>query len=185
MPSLRMILPCLAVILPMPAFAAGSFTFNSPSIPHNGKLTHRQVYNGFGCKGENISPPLSWKNAPAGTQSFAITLFDPDAPTGSGWWHWIVVNIPATTSALDEGAGDPSGKRLPEGALQLQTDFGEAGYGGPCPPVGDKPHRYIFTIHALKTPKLEIASDASATLVGTMIRANQLGSAQFTAFYGR
>ena len=168
-----------------PAVLAQSFTLSSPTIKPNAKLTDEQVFNGFGCAGKNVSPALAWKGAPAGTKSFAVTVYDPDAPTGSGWWHWVVVNLPASVTSLPAGAGDPSGGQLPAGAQQVRTDFGQPGFGGACPPKGDKPHRYIFTVHALKTEKLEIPVDATAALAGYMINANRIGQASFTARYGR
>src|SRR5438105_15783798 len=120
---------------------AGKFTVTSTNISPGGKIADAQVYNSFGCKGGNVSPELSLNSAPAGTKSFAILMHDPDAPTGSGWWHWVVYNIPANVSSLPAGAGDPKKSLLPSGALEGRTDFGEPGYGGPCPPPG-KPHRY-------------------------------------------
>ena len=95
------------------------------------------MFAGFGCTGQNVSPELKWENIPAGTKSIAVTAYDPDAPTGSGWWHWVVVNLPADTNGLEKGAGTGDSKTLPEGALQVRTDFGAPGYGGPCPPEGD------------------------------------------------
>jgi Raf kinase inhibitor-like YbhB/YbcL family protein len=166
------------------AHGAG-FTLSSPTVKPNSKLTDAQVFNGFGCTGKNVSPGLKWSGAPAGTKSFAVTLYDPDAPTGSGWWHWVVFNIPASATELPEGAGTADGKGLPAGATQGRTDFGAAGFGGACPPQGDKPHRYIFTVYALKTEKLEVPADGSAALVGFMINANRIGKATFTAKYGR
>src|SRR2546429_5877659 len=100
---------------------------------------------GFGCAGNNQSPHLAWPEAPAGTKSFAITCFDPDAPTGSGFWHWLVVNIPPNVTELAVDAGNPKSGKLPKGALQTRTDFGAPGYGGPCPPARGHPHRYLFT----------------------------------------
>ncbi len=165
--------------------AAAQFTLTSPSIRNGGTIGLDHVFSGFGCTGKNISPALSWSGAPAGTKSYAITMYDPDAPTGSGWWHWTVVNIPATVTSLPAGAGDPKAGTLPKGAVQGRTDFGAPGYGGPCPPQGDKPHRYLFTVYALKTDKLDLPAEATAALAGFMINANKIGSASFTAKYGR
>lgn len=164
---------------------AGGFALSSPTVPANSKLTEAQVFNGFGCSGKNLSPALKWHGAPAGTKSFAVTVYDPDAPTGSGWWHWVVFNIPAGTTELAEGAGSADGKGMPAGAVQGRTDFGAPGFGGACPPKGDKPHRYIFTVHALKVDKLDLPPDATAALVGFMLNANRVGRASFTARYGR
>lgn len=163
---------------------AAEFRLSSTDIAEGKALTNKQVFKGFGCEGENISPQLSWSGAPEGTQSFAISVYDPDAPTGSGWWHWTVANLPATTTSLPSGAGNPGGK-LPEGAVQGRTDFGQAGFGGACPPVGDKPHRYHFVVWALKVDKLPLDENASGALVGFMLNANALGKAQLTATYGR
>jgi Raf kinase inhibitor-like YbhB/YbcL family protein len=166
------------------ARAAGKFTLTSTDVKPNGTLPMKQVFNAMGCNGENLSPQLAWSHAPAATKSFAVTVYDPDAPSGSGWWHWVIYNIPATTMELAAGAGSPKGT-LPAGAAQGRTDFGTPGFGGACPPVGDKPHRYIFTVYALKTEKLEVPADASAAMIGYMIHANSIGSASFTARYGR
>ena len=167
------------------AHAAG-FTLSSPDIRPNATIREAQVFNGFGCTGGNVSPALAWKNVPKGTKSFALLVHDPDAPTGgSGWWHWVVVNLPADTTQLAAGAGKADGSALPAGAQQVATDFGGPGWGGPCPPVGDKPHRYNFTLHALKVEKLELPQGASAALAGFMINANSLGKAKLTGLYGR
>ena len=139
---------------------------------------------GFGTSGGNKSPQLSWSGAPAGTKSFAVHCFDPDAPTGSGFWHWVVVNIPATVDSLAAGAGDPASGKLPQGALQVRTDFGAPGYGGPCPPPG-KPHRYVFSLYALDIDKMDVPNDASGALVGFNIGAHTVGKAVITAQYGR
>ncbi len=168
-----------------PVAQAATFTLSSPTIKPNATLTDAQVFNGFGCTGKNISPALKWSGAPKDTKSYAITVYDPDAPTGSGWWHWVVINLPATTTELPEGAGAADSKVLPAGAMQGRTDFGAPGFGGACPPKGDQPHRYVFTVYALKTDKLEVPSDASAALIGFMINANKLRAATFTAKYGR
>jgi Raf kinase inhibitor-like YbhB/YbcL family protein len=174
--------PLLAAALS--AHAAG-FTLSSPTIKAGGMLTEAQVFKGFGCEGRNISPALRWSGAPKDTRSFAVSVYDPDAPTGSGWWHWVVYNIPASATELAEGAGSADGKGLPAGSLQGRTDFGAPGFGGACPPKGDKPHRYVFTVHALKTEKIEVPPDATAALIGFMVNANSLGKASFTAKYAR
>ena len=167
------------------AHAAG-FTLSSPDIKPNATIKSEQVFNGFGCTGGNVSPALEWKNPPKGTKSFALQVHDPDAPTGgSGWWHWVVINLPADTAKLAAGAGKADGSSLPAGATQINTDFGGPGWGGPCPPVGDKPHRYHFTLHALKVEKLELPQGATAALAGYMINANSLGKAKLTGLYGR
>ncbi|GIX49218.1 MAG: UPF0098 protein YbcL [Candidatus Tectimicrobiota bacterium] len=139
---------------------------------------------GFGCAGGNQSPQLSWSGAPEGTKSFAITCFDPDAPTGSGFWHWVVVNIPPHVTSLEKGAGNPGGK-LPAGALQTRTDFGKPGYGGPCPPQGDHPHRYIFTVYAVSQEKLPVDADTSPAVVGFYLHFNTLAKASLMGLYKR
>ena len=166
------------------AHAAG-FTLSSPDIKPNATMDKKFEFNGFGCAGENKSPALKWSGVPKDTKSFAVTMYDPDAPTGSGWWHWSVVNIPANVTELPADAGAVGGANLPKGATPVRIDFGVAGWGGACPPAGDKPHRYIFTVHALKTDKLELPPDATAALAGFMINANSIGKASFTAKYGR
>lgn len=176
----------LACLMAAPSVAAtANFKLESPTIKPGAMLTESQVFNGFGCDGENLSPALHWSGAPAGTKSFAVTLYDPDAPTGSGWWHWVLFNLPAGTTSLPEGAGSPDGRNLPPGSAQGRTDFGSPGFGGACPPKGDKPHRYIFTVFALKTDKLDIPADATPAMAGAVIRANTLASATLTAKYGR
>lgn len=184
MHTFKKIFACCLTVLSLSA-AAAEFTLSSPTIAPGSTLTSAQVFNGFGCAGQNISPALVWQGVPAGAMSFAVTVFDPDAPTGSGWWHWVVVNLPATTSGLVEGAGSPVKASLPEGAVQVRTDYSQPGFGGACPPIGDRPHRYIFTVYALKTAKLDLPENASAALAGFMIHANEIGKASFTAYYGR
>jgi len=164
---------------------AGDFKLTSPTIKSDAVLTEEQVFNGFGCSGKNQSPALKWTAGPKETKSYAITVYDPDAPTGSGRWHWVVYNIPANVTELAIGAGDPTGKLLPPGAIQGRTDFGTHAFGGACPPKGDKPHRYIFTVYSLKVEKIDVPTDSSAALIGFMINANSLGKARFTAKYGR
>ena len=165
--------------------ASGSFVLTSPDLREGQAIGIAQLYNGMDCTGQNISPALEWRGAPAGTRSFALTLYDPDAPSGSGWWHWGVFNIPASVSGLPAGAGEASGNLLPRGAVQTNTDFGKPGYGGPCPPKGDPPHRYIFTVHALDMDKLDMPPGATAAYVGFNIRGHLLASATLTGKYGR
>ena len=136
---------------------------------------------GFGCAGGNRSPHLGWSGAPDGTVSFALTCFDPDAPTGSGFWHWLVVNVPSDVTELAGGAGSAGGS-IPDGALQTRTDFGAPGYGGPCPPEGDHPHRYIFTIHAVDGT-LPVDADTSAAVVGFQLHFNTLAKASLMGLY--
>jgi hypothetical protein len=163
---------------------AGRLTLTSPDFTANGRLAEKHVFNGFGCSGGNVSPALAWANAPAGTRSFAVTAYDPDAPTGSGWWHWVIFNVPASARGLPAGAGDPAKRLAPAGSVQGNTDFGAPGYGGPCPPPG-KPHRYVFTVFALKTDKLDVPANATAAMVGFNLNANVLAKATLTALYGR
>jgi len=167
-----------------PAAAAGSFTLTSPNFSQGGTIALAQVFNGFGCKGGNRSPALTWKNAPQGTQSFALLVHDPDAPTGSGWWHWAVYNIPATATSLAEGAGDPTAHTLPAGAVQGNTDFGSPGYGGPCPPPG-KPHHYYFRLYALKVEKLELPPQATGALISYNVKSQAIATAELMGLYGR
>jgi Raf kinase inhibitor-like YbhB/YbcL family protein len=177
---------------------ASEFTLSSPDL-QGGTFDNKFVLNGFGCKGENVSPTLIWRNPPAGTKSFALQVYDPDAPTGSGFWHWAVYNIPPTTVILSQGVGNRA-ERLPAGAFGGNTDFmdtgatgGNGNYGGPCPPEGDRPHRYVFTVYALAVDRIEVAAGVprtgSAALYGFVLNKGigpaLLGKASFTATYGR
>ena len=183
--SLRMLL-VTGCLLPMAA-QAQSMSIRSGEVSDGATIQEEQVYKGFGCTGSNVSPSLSWSGAPSGTKSFAITVYDPDAPTGSGWWHWVVFNVPVATTSVPKNAGDLQAKLMPAGAIQSRTDFGVGGYGGPCPPQGDKPHRYIFTVFAVDEEKLQFAKDdnASAALVGFELHFHTLAKASLTATYGR
>ena len=162
--------------------SAASFTLGSQDLKANARIANRYVYNGFGCTGENVSPELHWQGAPSGTKSFAVTVYDPDAPTGSGWWHWVVYNLPADTQELPTGA---SGKNMPEGVVEGRTDFGSHGYGGPCPPKGAKPHHYHFTVYALDVPSLDLPKEAAPAMVGFNLHFHTLAKAELTALYGR
>ncbi|MGD1900602.1 MAG: YbhB/YbcL family Raf kinase inhibitor-like protein [Phormidesmis sp.] len=171
----------LTATIASPAFAQ-EFNLTSTTISEGETLTNAHIFEGFGCEGENQSPQLSWTGAPEGTKSFAINVYDPDAPTGSGWWHWNVVNIPAATNAISQNASADT--NLPTGAIEIRNDYGTIGFGGACPPP-DKVHRYIFTVYALGTESLELPENPSNALVGFMIRTNMLGSASITAVYHR
>lgn len=167
------------------AHAQGAFRLTSPDVAEGAAIKAEQVFNGFGCSGQNVSPALQWTGAPAGAKSFALIVHDPDAPTGvGGFTHWIVYNIPATATGLDKGAGSAPGK-LPAGAAQATTSFGAAGWGGPCPPAGDKPHRYVFTLYALNTDKLTLPPNATQALAGFTINGAKMATATLTANYGR
>lgn len=163
---------------------AAEFEVTSPDYPTqaNQQIPLAHVFNSFGCTGDNQSPALAWSGAPEGTKSYAVTIYDPDAPTGSGWWHWVVFNIPADVTALPT---DASNEGLPQGAVQSRTDFGSEAYGGPCPPKGDQPHRYVVAVHALDVEKLDLKPDSSGALVGYMLNEHRLGKAQLVAKFGR
>jgi Raf kinase inhibitor-like YbhB/YbcL family protein len=173
-------------VLAAGAVQAQSLTLTSPDIPEGGTIASEQVITGFGCTGGNTSPALNWSGAPAGTKSFAVSMFDPDAPTGSGFWHWVVFNIPAGTTSFAKGAGDVKKKLMPKGAIQSRTDFGTPGYGGPCPPAGDKPHHYQITVFAVDVDKLPFArnQNASAAMVGFDLHFHTLAKATLTGLFG-
>ena len=171
----------LATAFASPA-AAQAFDLTSATVSEGGILTNTHVFEGFGCEGENESLQLSWTGAPEDTKSFAINVYDPDAPTGSGWWHWNVVNLPASTNAIAQNASFNAGP--PVEATEIRNDYGSIGFGGACPPPGEV-HRYFFTVYALGTERLELPDNLSNALVGFMIRANMLDSASITAIYSR
>ena len=160
-----------------------SFSLESTTFGSNTTLALTQVYKGGDCNGGNLSPELHWKGAPSGTQSFAVTMFDPDARSGAGWWHWLLFDIDAKTTSLAVGAGDPS--KAPAGSASGKNSFGEAGYGGPCPPRGDKAHRYVFTVYALKVERLGVPEGAAPEAVKTALEANTLLSTTLQGQYER
>jgi len=165
-----------------------ALVLSSNSFKEGGTLPMDHILSsdyGFGCAGGNKSPHLAWSGAPAGTRSFAVHCFDPDAPTGSGFWHWVVVNIPATVGEFKLDAGNPASGLLPAGALQTRTDFGKPGYGGPCPPQGLGAHRYQFTLFAVKEASLPVAADTSAAIVGFNLHFNTLEKAVLTGKFER
>lgn len=164
------------------AASGTGFTLVSPQLAEGARVAPAQIYNGFGYTGENQSPALMWEGTPAGTKSFALTMYDPDAPHPGGWWHWMVVNLPANLSGLP--AGVKPGHGLPEGAVQIENDFGIVDYGGPAPPPGPA-HRYIFTIYALKVDHLDVAGRMKPVTVKAMIEKEAIGQASLTGKFGK
>jgi Raf kinase inhibitor-like YbhB/YbcL family protein len=173
-----MLLPILA--------AATTFVLASHAIPHEGDtLPATSVYHGYDCTGANMSPDLEWSGAPKATKSFALTMFDPDAPVNGGWWHWIVFDIPAGWSGLKENAGAASGKLTAGAMIQGMTSFGSPAYGGPCPPPG-LAHHYVFTLYALDLTRVD---RAGASTTGPdllkLIEKHTLAKTTLTGRYGR
>jgi len=181
---MRKIIICLTLYLTFfGTNLAQTFTLKSDEL--GGQATNKELFNGFGCSGLNISPQLCWENPPADTKSFAITIHDPDAPTGSGWWHWLVYDISKETLNIPANAGNPELNLLPKGAIQSITDFGKLGYGGPCPPKGHGFHQYIITVYALKTEKLNLDAMSNAALVGYTINSNLIEKASMIFYCKR
>jgi len=172
-----------AALILAAAPVAAEMTLSSPDVAPDATIGDEFVFDGFGCSGPNLSPALEWSGAPDGTNSYILTVYDPDAPTGSGFWHWSLFNIPAGTTEIPRGAGKEAD--LPEGAVQARNDYSQNAYGGPCPPQGDEPHRYIFTIYAMPQETLPIDETASGAVVGFFANTSSLDSADFMAVYGR
>lgn len=175
----------LKCILPVISLTAGfayadEFKLTSTDIAHGSFMSKAFEFNGFGCSGENKSPQLSWSGAPRGTQAYAIMAYDPDAPTGSGWWHWQVVNIPANVTSIASGSSKINDKAV----IDIANDYGIKGFSGACPPEGHGAHRYQFTVYAL-SKKLELPANASGALTGYMVKANTLASSTIEALYKR
>ena len=178
------VLALFAAALAAEAAAAQTMTLTSPDIAPGARIANEQVLKGFGCTGANVSPALSWSGAPKGAKSFALSVYDPDAPTGNGFWHWVVFNIPPDVTSLPKGAGDPKGPAALKGAVQTRSDFGVPGYSGPCRPPGDPPHHYQFTIYALDTPKLDGDKNTPAAAIGSVLRLHTLAKATLTGVWG-
>jgi Raf kinase inhibitor-like YbhB/YbcL family protein len=172
---------------PAASTAQAQMKLTSDDIKNGAVSSKAMEANVFGCDGGNVSPSLKWTGAPQATKSFALNLYDPDAPTGSGFWHWVVFDIPPATTSLPKSAGDVKAKLLPEGAIQSRTDYGSDGYGGMCPPKGDKPHHYIPTLYAVDEDKLQFAKDdmVSAAVVGFELHFHAIAKATLRWTYGR
>ncbi len=174
----------LIIALILVAFAGvimanSTFTLSSETIKNNQTLPNEQVLNGFGCSGQNISPDLKWQGAPSNTKSYALLVHDPDAPRPTGWWHWLVVNIPASKTEIKKG------EKLSLPILETVTDFNNTGYGGACPPKGHGVHHYNFTIHALDIEKLDVSVDTDPNEVEKIVKEHSIASSTITALYQR
>ena len=171
----------LASLIPAAGSApAADFELTSKTFAPGAKIGAQHYWNNFGCSGGNVMPDLAWRNAPAGTRSFAVTFYDKDAPTGSGFWHWVVYDIPATAAGLPGGA---NGGALPAGAVEGNTDLGKPGFAGPCPPVG-RQHDYVYSVYALKVDKLPVERAFGPALVGFFLWQNTLGKATLDVMAG-
>lgn len=182
MKRLFLLAPMAALSLAAAAAHGADFTVSTHSQV-NGSFPNAQFASGWGCTGKDMSPDIAWKNAPQGTKSYVVTVYDPDAPTGSGWWHWAVANIPAGVTELKEGAGSAGGV-MPPGSLAVRGDNGMPGYGGICPPEGQT-HKYVITVHALKVERLDLPATATPALLGFMTSGASLGKASVTVKGGR
>jgi hypothetical protein len=161
-----------------------SFTVESNDVAEGQQLSDAQVYDSFGMTGQNISPHLRWSGFPAETKSFAVTCYDPDAPTGSGFWHWVLIDVPGSVTELAAGAasGDQSG--LPGDSFCVRNDFGSSDFGGAAPPAGDPPHRYVFAVHAVDSDKLGIDAGVSPAVAGFNLRFHTIGRGLLIPVYG-
>lgn len=155
-------------------------TFTLKSNELGGQMTNKQLGNIMGCNGDNISPELRWENAPKETKAFAVSIYDMDAPSGSGFWHWIVYNIPSTITSLKSDAGNFSGQNLPSGAINGSNDVGAPGYFGPCPPAGET-HRYVITVFALKD-LIQVDKNSSPAVTGIYINRNTIAKASMLVY---
>jgi len=164
--------------------SADALSLSSPDIAPGATIADEQAFNSSGCDGKNISPALAWSEAPKGTKSLALTVFDLDAPTGHGFWHWVVFDIPPEATSLAKGAGDPNSAAAPKGAVQRRTGFGTPGYSGPCPPQGAAPHHYQFTIYALDVEKIDASANAEPASIASRLRSHALAKATLIGVWG-
>jgi hypothetical protein len=171
----------MAFVLNVNYTNAQTFTLKSKDL--GGQATSKQIFNDYGCTGENKSPQLFWENAPKDTKSFAVTIYDENAPTGSGWWHWVIFDIDSSNTELIENAGNLEKQLAPKNSIQSNTDFGLPGYGGPCPPADGTTHKYIITIYALKVKKLGLNTSANPAFVGFMLNQNTIEKASLIFYY--
>ncbi len=179
LPVLILFIALISCQTPIQSQLNGTFTLSSSDL--GGQFSKKNEAGVFGCDGQNISPQLSWANAPEGTKSFAITIHDVDAPTGSGFWHWIAVDIPVATTALPAGAGAIDAA----GMLQISNDYGSPSFGGPCPPNGHGIHEYTITVYALDVAALGIDDSVSAAVGGFNINGHTIQKASMIAYYQR
>lgn len=178
---LSLVVPAAAAAAALPA-GGGRFTLSSPDLSAGAEVPPAYVYHRNGCRGRNLSPALSWQHPPAAARSFAVLIYDSDAP--GGWWHWLVLDIPAEVRALPVGAGEPGGRGLPAGAVQTRNDYGSVGYGGPCPPPGPA-HHYHILLYALRTPRVAVPQGAPPGAVAAAVRAAAIAETEITVVYGR
>ncbi|HKW45020.1 MAG TPA: YbhB/YbcL family Raf kinase inhibitor-like protein [Candidatus Eremiobacteraceae bacterium] len=176
----------LIALLAASTTAAASFTLSSQAFHDGGTIGSTYEYSGYGCTGKNVSPALRWTGVPPQTKSFALTVWDPDAPHRGGWWHWVLFDIPGSATSLAAGAGSTNSAAAPPESVEGTTSFGKAGYGGPCPPPGSGSHHYIFTLYALDEAQ---AAGANGTTGGPalkqLIAKHVLGSATLTGRFAR
>jgi Raf kinase inhibitor-like YbhB/YbcL family protein len=184
--KLPSIMNTLFAIAAAGAMAATSFTLSSTAFHSGGTIGMTNVYNAYGCTGANVSPALHWTGAPAGTKSFALTVWDPDAPVRGGWWHWVLFDIPAATNSLPAGAGSTNREAAPAASVEGITSFGKPGYGGPCPPVGSGAHHYVFNLYALDEARITGASEKTdGPALKRLIIKHMLASTTITGRFGR
>jgi Raf kinase inhibitor-like YbhB/YbcL family protein len=183
--TIAALLTAIAIVPVLRPALAADFKLTSPDVGPGIALAQDFVFNGFGCSGGNLSPALQWSGAPPGTKSFAVALFDPDAMQSRGFWHWLMLNIPAGTTALARDAGKNDGSKMPAGAVQIKNGFGAMGYSGSCPPTADAPHGYVLTVYALKSATLEVPAGATAHSMLATIQADSVAKAELTYHFGR